>query len=71
MAGAKNGFWVTINNMETARQAAKRGIWAADLVATITTVLILVSMVMGSSPEGMPTIDVWAFWDMRLFVAIG
>lgn len=67
----KNGFWVTIDSMEAARQAAKQGVWAAGLIATITTVLILVSMAMGGSPEVIPVLNAWAFWDVGLFVAVG
>ncbi|NJO79148.1 MAG: hypothetical protein HC827_11930 [Cyanobacteria bacterium RM1_2_2] len=67
----RNGFWDKIDSLETARQAANQGVWAAGLVAAITTGLILVSMAMGEVPEGMPAINAWAFWDVGLFVAIG
>lgn len=53
----KNGFWIQIDSIETAKQAANQGFWAAILVAGITTVLAIVAITVGGLPEGMPQID--------------
>ncbi|HBL58637.1 MAG TPA: hypothetical protein DDZ80_09010 [Cyanobacteria bacterium UBA8803] len=67
----KNQLWASIDSIETAKQAAQQGVWAAAFVAIITSIFAIVSVALGGSlPEGMPAIDAWAFWDVGIFVAI-
>lgn len=67
----KNYFWAAIDSIETAKQAAQQGVWAAAFVAIITAILAMASVSLGGSlPQGMPKIDAWSFWDAGIFVAI-
>ncbi len=66
----KTSLWVCIDSVETAREAAKQGMWTAILVAIFTAVVTVIFMTMGETPEGFPEIDAWAFWDVGLFVAV-
>lgn len=67
---AKSGFWDRIDSLATAKATAMQGFWAAIFVASITVVMVMISLTMGGLPEGMPQIDAWAFWDAGIFVAI-
>lgn len=64
-----NGFWPTIDSPAMARKVARQGVWAAILVAVITTIMIFVMQAMGPI-EDVPLLDAWAFIDVGLFVAI-
>ena len=66
----KQGFWISIDSIESARTAARQGVWAAGLVAAITAVLAVISMTTGGMPAGFPHVNAWAFWDVGFFVAV-
>ncbi|MBE9098814.1 hypothetical protein [Vacuolonema iberomarrocanum] len=52
-----------------ARNVARQGVWAASLVAVITTVMIFVVQSFGDVGD-VPPLSAWTFIDVGLFVAI-
>jgi hypothetical protein len=64
----QNAFWPTIDSIQTARETAMQGFWAAVFVAVLTAIAALVSIVVGNI-AGLP-ISAWSFIDAGIFVAI-
>lgn len=62
-----NEFWPAIDSPTMARNVARQGVWAASLVAVITTVMIFVA---AGDVVDLPPVSAWAFVDVGLFVAI-
>ncbi|TVQ23381.1 MAG: hypothetical protein EA367_02515 [Leptolyngbya sp. DLM2.Bin15] len=64
----QNVFWPTIDSIQRAREVAQQGFWAAVIVAVVTTLFALVSIVAGDIAE-LP-ISAGSFIDVGIFVAI-
>jgi hypothetical protein len=64
-----NAVWPTIDSIQTAREAAQQGFWAAIAVAVITSIAILAAMALGGA-LGPLDLGVWAFIDVGIYVAI-
>ncbi|NEP57063.1 MAG: hypothetical protein F6K31_08565 [Symploca sp. SIO2G7] len=64
----KSKGWLSeIDSITAARTTAKQGCWAAIFVATITAVLVSVSL---TTPDPEIPLDAWSFIDAGLFAAI-
>ncbi|HEY9818764.1 MAG TPA: hypothetical protein V6D20_23595 [Candidatus Obscuribacterales bacterium] len=64
----QNAFWPTIDSIKRAREVAQQGFWAAVIVAVVTAIFTVVSIMAGNI-AGLP-ISAWSFIDVGIFVAI-
>ena len=61
-----NSAWPPLNDMESAKKAARQGVWAAGIVAVVTALLA----VLAGRGVKVLNIDSWAFVDAALFAII-
>lgn len=65
----QNSLWPDIDSLESARETANQGFWAAILVAVFTTIMVLVTSQTGSM-DNLPPMNAWSFIDVGIYVAI-
>jgi hypothetical protein len=62
----KNWIWPPVDNIESAKQAARQGFWASLVIIGITIIFILLSL----SGNKILDVDLWALTDAAIFALI-
>ena len=65
-----NWWWPDVSTSELAKEATKRGMWAAVIVSVIIAIVATIAASSGEIKMGNTSINAWVFVDSAIFAAV-